>query len=297
MEDGSMAKEEYFDISRKIVANMTLQSWRTIPHVSVLLEANVGALLALLREYNDTHNTAISLNSAILKVIAEGLCINSKLNGRIRYNPWLVSGKITPSEHVNVSMPIHYDDGKMITITLPQLETLSMFEIQETVSCMRGRIEHTDMPKILYKTGLQDTFEGLRDGKLLTAAGRLIGAKFGKGRVRVHPAGKEIHQDSLQTSDIRQGSITVSNMGSLYRNWKGHVIMLEIVPPQVCAIGIGALQKAPVFGEDHQVRISDILPITICFDHRALDFSDVAPFMEFLTDSLLDCEKIKTWIE
>ena len=56
------------------------------------------------------------------------------------YYPWLVSGKITPSEHVDASMPIHYDDGKMSTVTLPQLETHSMLEIQETVSCMRGRM-------------------------------------------------------------------------------------------------------------------------------------------------------------
>jgi pyruvate dehydrogenase E2 component (dihydrolipoamide acetyltransferase) len=292
-----MAMNEYFDISRKIVANMTSQSWRSIPHVSVLLEADVSMLLPLLREYNGTHDTSISLNSAIMKVIAEGLREYPNLNGRIQYNAWLVSGKFTPSEHVDVSMPIHYGDGKMITITIPQVETLSMLQIQETVSKMRDRIDHTDMPWVLYKTGLQDTFEGLRNGKLITAAGRLIGAKFGQGRVKHSQSGKGIHPDSLQTSDIRQGSVTVSNMGSMYRNWNGHIIMLEIVPPQVCAIGIGALQKKAVIGKDQQVNVSDILPITICFDHRALDFSDVVPFMDFLTENLRDQKIIKTWIE
>ena len=292
-----MAKDEYLDISRKIVANMTSQSWRSIPHVSVLLEANVSVLIQLLREYNATHDTAISLNSAILKAIAEGLCINPKLNGRIKYNAWLVSGKFTPSEHVDVSMPIQYGDGKMITVTLPQIETLSMLQIQETVSKMRDRIEHTDMPRVLYKTGLQDTFEGLRKGRILTAAGRLIGAKFGRGRVCIPPSDKGSFPDALQTSDIRQGSITVSNMGSVYRNWKGHVVLLEIVPPQVCAIGIGALQEKPVIGENRQISVSTVLPVTICFDHRALNFSDVAPFMEFLTDTLQDREKLTAWIE
>ena len=292
-----MAMNEYFDISRKIVANMTSQSWRSVPHVSVLLEADVSVLLPLLQEYKGTHDTSISLNSAIMKVIAEGLRENPKLNGRIQYNAWLVSGKFTPSEHVDVSMPIHYGDGKMITITLPQIETLSMLQIQETVSKMRDRIDHTDMPRVLYKTGLQDTFEGLRNGKLITAAGRLIGAKFGQGRVKHSSSGRGIHPDSLQTSDIRQGSVTVSNMGSMYRNWNGHIIMLEIVPPQVCAIGIGALQKKPIIGKDQQVDVSDILPITICFDHRALDFSDVVPFMDFLTENLRDQKKIKTWIK
>ena len=286
--------DDYFDISRKIVANMTSESWRSIPHVSVLLEADVGLLLMLLNDYNQEHEEKISLNSAMVKLIAEGLRANPKLNGHVHYNRWLVSGKTRLLEHVDVSMPILYD-GKMITVTLPHAERLSMLEIQNRVKAIRERIGHTDMPATLYKTGLLDTFEGLRKGKIVTAAGRLLGAKFGKGRVRV-AAHTSDSADSIHPEEIRQGSVTISNMGSLYSEWKGSISILEIVPPQICAFGIGSLQKRPVVNKDNEIASADILPITIAFDHRALDFEPVAAFMKDLNEFFRNEERIQSWM-
>ncbi len=292
-----MSTNGYFDISRKIIANMTTESWRTTPHVSVVFEPEVGLLLSLLREYNGTHEEAISLNSAVLKLIAEGLRANPALNGHIRYSRWLVSGCVTPCDHVDISMPVRYGEERMITVTLPRAETLSMLQIQRTVSDFRERIGRTDMQRTLYRTGLADTFDGLRKGKILTAAGRLLGAKLGKGRVRLAPAGPAPSGDVLKPEEIRQGSVTVSNMGALYRDWRGSCTLLEIVPPQLCAFGIGALQKRPVADEDGRIRAAEILPITIAFDHRALDFPAVAPFMKRLEDSLRDAGTLRSWMD
>ena len=292
-----MERDLYFDISRKIVANMTTESWQSVPHVSVLLEANVGLLLSVLNEYNTDHTASISINSATLKIIAEGLRANPRLNGYIKYNSWLVSGRFVPAEHVDVSMPILYDNNKMITVILPRVEELSMLQVQREVIRIRERVTQTDMPKILYKTGLADTFEGLRHGKVATAAGRLIGAKFGKGRVKIKAESVPANPSALTPKNIRQGSVTVSNMGSLCKEWNGNITLLEIVPPQVCAIGIGALQKKPQVDEDDRIVISDILPLTIAFDHRALDFAEVAPFIGYLNQALRNEEKIRAWLE
>ena len=38
-------RKEYFGIARKIVSNMTTESWREIPHVVVVYEADVTGLL------------------------------------------------------------------------------------------------------------------------------------------------------------------------------------------------------------------------------------------------------------
>ena len=81
----------------------------------------------------------------------------------------------------------------------------------------------------------------------------------------------------LSVSDIEQGSITVSNFGSLYKNLRGRPLLLEIVPPQVVAIGIGAIQ-------DTDGR--RILPMCIAFDHRALDFGDIVPFIKKMDELL-----------
>ena len=70
----------------------------------------------------------------------------------------------------------------------------------------------------------------------------------------------------------------MSNLGSLYKEWKGQCTLLEIVPPQLSCIGLGAIRDG-------------VLPMTIAFDHRALDADDVIPFMRKL-DELLASEEL-----
>jgi pyruvate dehydrogenase E2 component (dihydrolipoamide acetyltransferase) len=69
--------------------------------------------------------------------------------------------------------------------------------------------------------------------------------------------------------------------------------MLQVVPPQVCAIAVGTLQKKPD-EEDDSIVMKEFIPVTIAFDHRALDFSDIVPFMKHMDEILADDELIKT---
>ena len=67
--------------------------------------------------------------------------------------------------------------------------------------------------------------------------------------------------------------------------------MLDIIPPQVCVIGFGAiLEKPGVYIDengDKSIGIRKILPICLAFDHRALDFGEVIPFIKKL-DSIFE---------
>lgn len=47
-------QSEIFDIQRKIVANMTSESWEQIPHVSYLYEADVTDLLKAYRQVKES---------------------------------------------------------------------------------------------------------------------------------------------------------------------------------------------------------------------------------------------------
>ena len=286
---------KYFDISRKIIANMTYAGWRSIPHVCIVYDANVGLLKDALQRHNSScaAEEKITFNTAMLRLVVEGLKACPKMNGHARYHPWLVSGKVTYKDHIDISMPIQYGDGKMITVTLPQMENRSMREMQNMITELRAGIELTEMDRVLYQTGLLDTFTELRRGNVLTAAGRLIGAKLGRGRVRIPPRKEEHHEASLTPKDIQQGSITVSNMGSLYRNWHGNCTILEIIPPQLCALAIGAIQKRAVVDEADEIHAAQIVPITIAFDHRVLDCADIVPFMQQLDSLLAD----SVWLE
>ncbi len=47
-----VANTEHFGIARKIVSNMTAESWETIPHAVVTYEADVSKLFDMLKEIN-----------------------------------------------------------------------------------------------------------------------------------------------------------------------------------------------------------------------------------------------------
>ena len=286
---------EYFDISRKIIANMTSEGWKTVPHVCLVYDANVSLLMDVLRRYHRDRAFAgkVSFNSVILRILIEGIKACPRMNGHIRFSPWLVSGKVTTLEHIDISLPITYGDGKMTTINLPHMEDKSVHEIQAMIAAFRARIENTDMDRVLYRTGLEDTFSELRKGKLPKAIGRLLGAKLGPGRVRIDRRKSAGSEDRLRPENIKQGSITVSNMGSLYKQWEGSCTILEIIPPQLCALAIGAVQKRAVVDEADNIRAAEIVPITIAFDHRALDTADLIPFMQTLDSVLQD----RAWLE
>ena len=286
---------EYFDISRKIIANMTSEGWKTVPHVCLVYDADVSVLMDALRRYNRDRaaDERISFNSAILRVLIEGIKACPKMNGHIRFSPWLVSGKVTTPEHIDISLPITYGDGKMTTINLPHMEDMSVHEIQAMIAAFRTRIENTYMDRVLYRTGLEDTFSKLKKGNVPKAVGRLLGAKLGPGRVRIDRRKSAGNKDRLTPENIRQGSITVSNMGSLYKEWKGSCTILEIIPPQLCALAVGAVQKRAVVGDEDRICTAEIVPITIAFDHRALDTADLVPFLQTLDRVLQD----RAWLE
>ena len=69
-------KEEHFGIARKIVSNMTSESWETIPHATMTYDADVTELFKERKKLNEgvTDKTKkITINTIMLKIICEGL--------------------------------------------------------------------------------------------------------------------------------------------------------------------------------------------------------------------------------
>ena len=108
-------------------------------------------------------------------------------------------------------------------------------------------------------------------------------------------------KDRLTKHDIEQGTTTISNLGSIYRAQRGECFLLEIIPPQVSAFAINAIQKKPIVTEDEfgsdKIEIRKILPITIAIDHRALDYGDCVPFFEKLDEIFSNPHMIFEWVE
>lgn len=225
----TVRRAEHFGINRKIIANMTAQSWHDIPHVVVTNEPEASEFLKVFKEINEgrAKEDKITLNAVILKVITEALKKCPAMNAHIDFKPRLVRGCVTEFDEINISMPMLLDSGEMMTVNLHNMQDKNLRDIRDTLADVQRRAKNSNMSQVMYDVSLNDTLQGLAKGKLIQTVSRLIGSKTGKYRVKTL-SGKQKKEyydiperDRLTKYDIEQGTITVSNLGSLYKDWDG----------------------------------------------------------------------------
>ena len=300
-EGESAATVQYFDIQRKIVAAKTGEGWRNVPHVSYVFEPEVTAFLARVEEINRgrTKDTRLTLNTALLCAIVDALKAAPRMNSHLHFRERFLYGRLETFRSIHISLPLILPNGKMMTVNLRNMESRTPEDMARYVRDIQARAGETQLDELLYQTGVKNTLAVLGKGHLAEAAGKLLGAGLGPCRVK-GLRGRE-NRDyyaipatrRLTCEDIDGGTITVSNIGSLDRALSGCMPLLEIIPPQVCAISLGPVQERPVVvrpegtGEP-RVAVGKVLPVGVVFDHRALDFGDVAPFVLRLQKLLRD---------
>lgn len=305
----NITNTENFGLQRKIVASMTTESWQTIPHVAYNYEADVTELLVELKKINARRgmDKRITINTLMLKVIAEGLKASPRMNAHIDYNHKLVRGRTDTFEQINISVPMIMPTGEMMTINVRGFDRMNLDDIGEKFSDIRRRAENTILDEAMYEVSFENTINELKKGRIFKALGRLIGSKTGKNRIKLL-TGEDRRRyysisenDRLTGRDIEQGTVTVSNLGSLDRSLTGSVSLLEVIPPQVAAFGLGAIQDKVMCATDScgmkNADFRKIMPICIAFDHRALDFGDIVPFIKKCDSIFENPEIINTWID
>lgn len=300
-----ITRTEHFDIQRKIVANMTTESWEQIPHVAYVYEADVTDLMTEFKKLRSTGKTKITLNTVLMKAIIEGLKAAPVMNSHLNYNRKLVRGELKTFEDINISMPMLLPDGRMMTVNLRDFQNKSLLAMTDYIADVTRRAENTNLNEVMFDVSLDNTITGLKQGKVKQTVRRLIGSKTGKHKVHtLHGAAKKAYysipeKDRLTKKDIEQGTVTISNLGSLYKGQSGYGTLIEIVPPQVCAFALGAVQDKPVVVTDKfgnkTIEARQILPITVVFDHRALDFGDVIPFLKKMDSIFAHPQVIQEW--
>ena len=262
-----ITRTEHFDIQRKIVANMTTESWEQIPHVAYVYEADVTDLMTEFKKLRSTSKTKITLNTVLMKAIVEGLKAAPVMNSHLSYNRKLVRGELKTFEDINISMPMLLPDGRMMTVNLRDFQNKSLLAMTDYIADVTRRAENTNLNEVMFDVSLDNTITGLKQGKVKQTVSRLIGSKTGKHKVHtLHGA---------------------------------YGTLIEIVPPQVCAFALGAVQDKPVVVTDKfgnkTIEARQILPITVVFDHRALDFGDVIPFLKKMDSIFAHPQVIQAW--
>lgn len=301
-------KTENFKIARKIVSNMTTESWNDIPHATMSYEADVTELLKECKKLNSISEEKITINTLMLKIICEGLKAAPKMNCTLDFNKKLVRGTLNYHDNIDISMPMILHTGEMMTVNMHDMGNKNLDEMTRAINDTARRANNSDMNEVMFEVSLDNTLTGLKKGKILQALRRLYGSKMpGRHQVKTlkGKAKKEYYsvseKDRLTKHDIEQGTTTISNLGSIYRAQRGECFLLEIIPPQVSAFAVNAIQKRPVVTEDEfgndKIEIRKILPITIAIDHRALDYGDVVPFFEKLDEVFSNPQMIFEWVE
>lgn len=304
MSKKTIIRDQHFGIARKIVSNMTAESWETIPHAVISYEPEVTEFLKVMKDINKdaTPEKKLTINTVMLRVIVEGLKACPIMNSHIEFNRKLVRGNVKTFKEIDISMPMVLKTGEMMTINMHDMQDKTMSQMRDTIADSVRRANNSDMNEVMFEVSLDNTLQGLKRGKIAQTINRLVGSKTGKHKVKTltGKAKKEYYSipvtDRLTKHDIEQGTITVSNLGSVCRNWNGICTLLEIIPPQVCAIAIGATQLVPIAEQDGTIRTGYRLPFTIAFDHRALDMGDITPFVNKLNEIFENPDIIREWV-
>ena len=300
-------KVTHFGIARKIVANMTAESWETIPHISYIYEPEVSDFLNVVKELNASGKfpVKITVNTIVLKALAEAFKAAPQLNAHIKFNRKLVRGEVTQWDEIHAGMTWILPNGEMMTINLHDIGNKSLVELTEYIADVSRKIGNTDLTEVMFSVSFNDTIEKLKRGHILQAILRLFGAKTGKHKIKTlsGQAKKDYYaipeSDRLTAADIKQGTVTVSNIGSVTRGIPGRVALLSIIPPQIFVACIGSIMKKPVVKQDENgndvIVIGNEMPIDLVFDHRAVDFGDLVPFIQRLEDIFKNPEQMYNW--
>lgn len=300
-------KTEHFGIQRKIVSNMTAQSWTEIPHAGPVVEFDITNLMAqfnVLRASGKLKNK-LSFNTLMLKAIALGLKESPKMNAHLEFNRHFVKGQLKLFDEVHFSIPMQLPNGEMMTINFHNFENKTLDEMTDYTMDVMRRLKNTNLTEAMFEVSMDNTINALKKGKFKTVFCRLIGAKTGKYKIKTlsGKAKKEYlkipESDRITKKDIEQGTITVSNLGSVDRGRYGHCALLEIIPPQTSVIALYAATDRPAVivndkGEK-EIAIRTILPMTVMFDHRACEYSDLLGFLNKIQDICDHPEQIMEW--
>jgi len=94
------------------------------------------------------------------------------------------------------------------------------------------------------------------------------------------------HDGKLSSADMADGSISVSNIGSV----SGTKFTPIINYPEVAILGVGRIFDRPVVNEDGELDVAPVMDLSLVFDHRIIDGATGQQAMNYMTQLLADPE-------
>jgi len=164
---------------------------------------------------------------------------------------------------------LNQDGGEVISINdmITRASALALEEFYQMNSVVEGQ-------NIVY---LNDIHIGIAVGRdeglivpVLAHADRLTLKEIAREAKRIIDLAKSGKQATLTP-----GNFTISNMGML--NVENFIAIIN--PPQSAILAVGTTEKKVVVTDDHDLRIRDIMKMTLSVDHRVVDGVMAAKFI------------------
>ncbi|WP_407389709.1 2-oxo acid dehydrogenase subunit E2 [Carnobacterium jeotgali] len=93
-------------------------------------------------------------------------------------------------------------------------------------------------------------------------------------------------EGKLAANEMSNGSISISNIGSIGGGWFTPVINY----PEVAILGVGRIAKKAVVNADDEIVVAPIMQLSLSFDHRIIDGATAQKAMNELKTLLADPE-------
>jgi pyruvate dehydrogenase E2 component (dihydrolipoamide acetyltransferase) len=292
-----------FNLLRKVISYKTTESWTTIPHITFIYEADTTEILNEFSKLNkNSQSLKLTINTLLLKICTEAIKTAPQVNAHIKYNPKRITGELEIIKSINITMPWALENGEIIAVNLRNFENKTLIEMQKYINKTEQKINNCNIHIPLYQAAESTLIDEMKKGHLLKATHALLGLVLDKSKPNKNDM-KEYDKiplnDKIIPSDLQPGTITISNLGSVCRGLNGFIGILEIVPPQVFAIGIGSIQEKPcvITNENNEktIGIRTVIPLCLAFDHRALNFGEIVPFIQKMEYIFKHSELLKDW--
>ena len=284
-----------FNIYRKAVAYKTTESWQSVPHAVVQADLDVTEVVGWVeraKKHPAYADAPLTLNTVMLKIIAEGLKASPHMNAHIRYNPRNTVGELIVYDDINMAIPFMTDEARMVTPVLKQVGKKPLPQLCADMVDLRRRVANTNFDLLLVEIGREDTIAQLKQGRFGVLR-RVYANLYGPKRLKLpskaeRRAYKQVpEKDRLTPRDVVTATTLVTNIGSVLRRFPARITLIEVIPPQVTAFGLGAARKqsAVVENESGKDEIVPrwVMPLTVAADHRAFDFTEAMGCAERLT--------------
>ncbi|MFV0560306.1 MAG: dihydrolipoyllysine-residue acetyltransferase [Enterococcus sp.] len=96
----------------------------------------------------------------------------------------------------------------------------------------------------------------------------------------------QAHEGKLAAQDMREGTITISNIGSVGGGWFTPVIN----HPEVAILGVGTIAQQPVVSAEGEIVVGRMMKLSLSFDHRIVDGATAQQAMNNIKRLLADPE-------